>query len=257
MIAMNAPARVLPIAVRLLTLAWLSTVATACGRVPGQLVFLQNQSPDEGCSISADENHPYQGTGLMDASLVRSSAQSGLWVFPLLKNNLPGSTEGPDPNQIFISSFAVDISMLTGPASLSTFFDGLEADAATRSLLHFKTPWAGTVKPGGGTLATAVASLPTDLAARLAGQPDVGEIPSLWLNVQIRAFGSTTNQDFESDPFSYPVSVCSGCLVANVQPCPYRAAPANPGNPCNVAQDAPVDCCLTGNDLLCPPPVVP
>ena len=259
MIAMNSPTRVDLSRVRLLAFASLFSglAAAGCGRVPGQLVFLHNQTPDEGCAISADEGHPYQGTGLMDASLVRPGAESGLWVFPLLKNNLPGSTDdGADPNQIFVSSFAVDISFLSGPASVRTFIESLEGDGNTRALLHYKTPWSGTITSGGGTLATAVASLPTDLAARLAAQPDVGEIPSLWLQITIRAFGTSTTQDFESDPFNYPVSVCSGCLIRNVQPCPYRSRPANPGHPCNVAQDAPVDCCLSGNDLICPPPVV-
>jgi hypothetical protein len=258
MIAMNIPVRVIPNAVRILALAPVLALAVGCGRVPGQLVFLHNQTPDPGCAISASETHPYQGTGLVDASLVRSSATSGLWVFPLLKNNLPGSSAGgPDPNQIFITSFAVDITMLTGPDPLRALLNGLEADGATRALLHYKTPWSGTIKSGGGTLATAVASMPTDLAARLDAQMEVTETPSLWLQVQIRAFGSTTNQEFESDPFNYPVAVCSGCLVANLQPCPYRTAPENPGHPCNIAQDAPVDCCLSGNDLVCPPPVVP
>ncbi len=258
MISMNIPARVIPFRVRLLAMSSLlsSLAALGCGRVPGQLVFLHNQTPDQGCSISADEGHPYQGTGLVDASLVRAGAESGLWVFPLLKNNLPPSSEGPDPNQIFISSFAVDIGFLSGPQSLATFLSGLDA-GDTRALFHYKTPWSATITSGGGTLATAVAALPTDLAAQLAAHPDVGVTPTLWLNVQIRAFGSSTTQDFESDPFNYPVALCKGCLVANVQPCPYHAAPANPGNPCNIAQDAPVDCCLSGNDLICPPPVVP
>ena len=257
MIAMNISARVIPFAPRLLVLAALSGSAVGCGRVPGQLVFLHNQAPDPGCAISAEEDHPYIGTSTVDVSLVRASAESGLWVFPLLKNNLPGSMEGPDPNQIFISSFAVDISMLTGPEPLRMFFNNLESTEASRLLLHYKTPWSGTVKPGGGTLATAVAGLPTDLAARIAGQPDISEVPALWLNVKIRAFGSSTNQTYESDAFDYPVSICSGCLVGNIQPCPYRAPPANSGNPCNIAQDGIVDCCITGNDRICPPPVVP
>jgi hypothetical protein len=256
MIAMNISARVIPFALRMLTFAAASVAVAGCGRVPGQLVFLHNQAPDEGCSISADEGHPYIGTSVVDVSLVRASAESGLWVFPLLKNNLPGSGDGLDPNQIFISSFAVDISMMTGPPSLQTLFATLESDATTRALLHYKTPWSGTIKSGGGTLATSVASMPTDLAARLAAETDVAETPDLWLNVKIRAFGSSTTQTFESDPFDYPVSVCSGCLVGNIRPCPYTSPPANTGNPCNVAQDGIVDCCLAGNDLICPPPVV-
>jgi hypothetical protein len=68
-------------------------------------------------------------------------------------------------------------------------------------------------------------------------------------------FGHTTTRDIESDPFDYPVSVCAGCLVANVRACPYTTAPTNLGNECNVAQDTPVDCCTVGGDLICPPVV--
>ena len=76
------------------------------------------------------------------------------------------------------------------------------------------------------------------------------------MNLRVRAFGHTTVQDIESDPFDFPVYVCDGCLVANLQPCPVTVAPTNEGHACNVAQDAPVDCCVNGNNLICPPPVV-
>ena len=60
-----------------------------------------------------------------------------------------------------------------------------------------------------------------------------------------------------SDPFHFPVELCSGCLVANVAPCPYAAAAANPGNVCNPAQDDKVDCCTNNGALVCPPTVGP
>ena len=84
----------------------------------------------------------------------------------------------------------------------------------------------------------------------------MSEIPSLWFNVQIRAFGSTTTQDFESDPFATPSPCVRGAWSPTSSPV-LTAPRRNRGHPCNVAQDAPVDCCLSGNDLLCPPPVVP
>ena len=73
------------------------------------------------------------------------------------------------------------------------------------------------------------------------------------VNVRIRVFGSTNTQDLESDPFDFPLYVCSGCLIANVLACPFTAAAANKGNECNVAQDNFVDCCSLNGQLFCPP----
>jgi hypothetical protein len=223
---------------------------SACGRVPGQFEIVNNQVPLPGCAIGVNETI-YQGSGILDVSLVRAGASSAFYVFPLLKNNLSGSSGSVDTNKIVMQSFAVDISVLSaGDDELR----GLVEDAPAVDL-HYKTPWSGSISSGGGLVSAAVSAFPVSLANRLKGSPLLGVSPSLLVNLQIRAFGHTTVQDIESDPFNYPVEVCSGCLVANVQPCPYTTAPANPGNECNVAQDAPVDCCMSGNDLICPPPV--
>jgi hypothetical protein len=158
-------------------------------------------------------------------------------------------------NQIFLSSFAVDIKPLgPAPAQTQVLFDKLNSDpsSADYALLHYQTPWSGSVGSGGSKISAFVAAFPTELAHRIGATGEVGLAPSLWVNLRVRAFGSTTTQTLESDPFDYPVSVCSGCLVANLSPCPYSSAPANPGNPCNVAQDYPVDCCLSGSNLICP-----
>jgi hypothetical protein len=227
----------------------------ACGRVPGQFEIVNNQVPSEGCAIPVNESL-YQGQGRLDVSLVQRGSESAFFVFPLLRNNLPGAGSGPDTNQITLKSFAIDISLLTAPPAITELINGLEASAATSSLLHYKTPWSGSVGSGGGQVSALVAAFPVELAARVLGTQVLGLSPSVWMNLRIRSFGSTTTQDMESDPFDYPVAICAGCLVANVQPCPFTAAPQFTGNPCNVAQDSPVDCCISGNDLVCPPTVV-
>jgi len=237
----------------LLPLALLACGAAACGRVPGQFEIVNNQVPIGGCLIPTNES-VYQGQGLLDARLVQSGAESAFYVFPLLRNNLPGSTEGVDSNQITLTSFAVDISMLTGPQSIRDLLGLLETN--TPNLLHYKTPWSGSVGSSGGMVSAWVAAFPVELAARLLGAQSLGVSPNVYMNLRIRSFGRTTTRDLESDPFDYPVAVCAGCLIANNQPCPYTTAPANLGNPCNIAQDAPVDCCTEGSQLVCPPSVV-
>ncbi len=228
----------------------------ACGRVPGQFEIVNNQVPLPGCVIPTSAG-VYQGQGRLDLSLVGSGAGSAYYVFPLMRNNLESSGGGVDVNQITLKSFAVDITPL-GPATgqVQQVFDSLEADGNLRSLLHYKTPWSGSVGSGGSEISAWVAAFPPELAGRILATQEVGNQPSLAINLRIRAFGSTTTKNIESDPFDFPIYVCAGCLIANLQPCPYTVAPRNLGHECNIAQDAPVDCCTAGNDLICPPAVV-
>ena len=88
----------------------------ACGRVPGQFEIVNNQVPGGGCTIPVNAG-VYQGQGRLDVSLVQNGAESAFYVFPLLRNNLPGASGGgPDTNQITMKSFAVDLSLLTRAA---------------------------------------------------------------------------------------------------------------------------------------------
>src|SRR4051812_23106473 len=73
--------------------------AAACGRVPGQFEIVNNQVPTGDCEIPASDT-VYQGQGRLDARLVRSGAEAAFYVFPMMRNNLAGSSEGPDTNQI-------------------------------------------------------------------------------------------------------------------------------------------------------------
>jgi len=232
----------------------------ACGRIPGQFEIVQNQQPGAGCAIDTSETL-YRGDGTLDLQLVQSGARSAYLIFPLVRNNLPGSEDdGPDSNQIQIHSFAVDIgpspqgSLPPNVAMLFQTLNNAARDSADRALLHYSVPWAATIGSGGGTAATLVDAFPVALAARVAATGDVGAArASMIVNARIRAFGSTDTQDLESDPLDFPIYVCAGCLVANVSSCPFTTEPANSGNPCNVSQDNHVDCCSLNGELICPP----
>jgi hypothetical protein len=237
---------------RLLPLLSLACGFVACGRVPGQFEIVNNQVPAANCSVPVNDSI-YQGQGTLDAKLVRSAAGSAYFVFPLLRNNLSGASGGEvDANKIVLTSFAVDISVLSGPPEVTSLVSMLNADPSLSALLHYKTPWSGSLSSGGGELSAIVAAFPTELAGRMLGTQGLSAQPSTFVNLRIRSFGHTTTRDIESDPFDYPVAVCDGCLIANTGACPFATMPANTGNPCNVAQDYPVDCCTAGNDLICP-----
>jgi hypothetical protein len=229
----------------------------ACGRVPGQFEILNDQVPTTaaggGCTIPVNPTI-YQGMGTLDISIVRGDFQSAYDIFPLIENNLPRSSSNSsiDPNEIQLSGFQIDIAPIGAPppASIQAVFDG------AGPLVHYQVSWAGGISSGGGQLSATVRAFPVGLAQQLSAAGGIGVDPSLTVDLTIQALGITNNgTSMQSDPFHFPVAVCSGCLVANVAPCPYAAAPVNTGNSCNAAQDLPVDCCTDNGTLICPPTV--
>ena len=230
-------------------------VFAACGRVPGQFEILNNQVPQvsgTGCFIPVDPM-VYQGEGILDISIVRGDFQTAYFVFPLIENNLPSASSNTtiDPNEIQLNGFQVDIVPIGAPppASVQSVFDG-------GPLVHYQIPWSGGISSGGGHLSAVVAAFPVALAQSLAAAGGIGREPSLTVDLTIQALGTTnTGTHMQSDPFRFPLQVCSGCLVATVAPCPFVSAPVNIGNTCNPAQDLPVDCCTDNGALVCPPPV--
>jgi hypothetical protein len=251
MIAMNAPTRGLPARALLIVMSS-GLAAAACGRIPGQFIIVNNQVPQIGCVIPTNDA-VYRGQGEVDLQIVNQADQSAYLVFPLLENELPGSSGGIDPNLITLTGFNVDISGI-GPVPAQTAT--ILGDPGNRSITHYQVPWSGSVPSGGGKVSAAVNGLPVALALLILGTQEIGLNPSVTLDLRVSALGHTPTQSFESDPLDYPVSLCVGCLVANLQSCPFTAMLKNPGNPCNPAQDDIVDCCLTGANLLCPGPVV-
>jgi hypothetical protein len=225
-------------------------LAFACGRVPGQFEILNNQVPvtaGGGCTIPVNEG-VYSGKGTLDLSIVRSDFSTAYFVFPLIENNLPPSAgSGIDPNQIQLSGFNIDI------GTIGVVPDSVAAVLQGSSLLHYQTPWSGGIDSGGGKVSASVEAFPVALAQQLLASGGFGEEPSVVFKLKIQALGTTNSgRSLQSDPFDYPVEVCAGCLVAGRAPCTSAAAPANPGNGCNPAQDEPVDCCTDNGVLVCP-----
>lgn len=238
----------------LLVALTLTPSLAACGRVPGQFEIINDQIPMAGmtgCTIPINTTL-YQGVGRLDLSIVRSDADSAYLFFPLLQNNLPGPTgAAQDTNQIQLSGFNVDITSLAGTTAAT---DAVLTGNA--SLAHFRAAWSGGIRSGGGQLNAIVDAVPVALATQLLANGGVGTAPTATLDLRVQALGTTVGgTDIQSDPFDFPLEICAGCLVANVQACPYMSAPANPGNPCNPAQDDFVDCCTNNGALICPPPV--
>jgi len=234
--------------------------AAGCGAPSGQFLIVQNQVPEGGCVIPSTLGAVYRGTGDLDVRLVQDGAKRGYAVFPLLQNNLPAPSAGQvgDPNRIALSGFDVDISLPSdapqeGP--IWELFQSLELNEP--GLLHYGVPTSGSVASGGGNTASSVDGLPAELARRIRATGVLEAKTFIYVNTTIRARGDTNTGGVTSDPFKYPIRVCDGCLIAQVDVCPFTSSPTNLGNECNVAQDQSVDCCVAGSGLVCPPTVAP
>lgn len=236
-----------------LVAAMLPLLLAACGRVPGQFEILNNQIPTSsgsGCVVPLSPN-VYQGVGHLDLSIVQSDFGSAYFFFPLIENNLPGSSGSIDPNEIQLSGFQVDIKWIDAPPPQS-IQDVFNSNAGG-PLVHYQIPWSGGISSGGGRLSASVAAFPVGLAEKLVAAGGIGADPSLTVELQIQVLGTTNSgTSMQSDPFKFPVEVCSGCLVASVAPCPFMTAPTHLGNACNPAQDDDVDCCTENGALVCP-----
>jgi hypothetical protein len=233
----------------------LAVALSACGRVPGQFEILNDQIPLSGCIIPVSPG-VYQGEGTLDVSIVQPDFSSAYFFFPLLENNLPTSGGSQiDPNEIQLSGFQVEITPLS-PSAWPAQIQSMVTAPNTAALFKYQVPWSGGVSSGGGHLSASVAAFPVALAQAMASAGSIGRDPSTLVQLNVSAVGTTNSgQHMTSDPFHFPLHLCSGCLIASTAPCPFSAQPLNAGNSCNPAQDAVVDCCTQNGSLICPPTV--
>ncbi len=227
----------------------------SCGTPPGQFIIIQNQVPQNGCVVPADLSATYLDSGTLDLSLVSAGADTGYLFFPLMQNNAPASTGGVDPNRIALSDFEVALSVdekQNPPADIVSFFK----TPPRMDLIEFSVPTSGSVSSGGGNTAGAVNVVTAELARDLPKNALPSPASFFYLTATVRVQGKTLTNTVTSDPFHYPIRVCDGCLANDLGICPLAQAGSNSGDPCNIAQDAPVDCCELGSALVCPPVVV-
>jgi hypothetical protein len=216
-----------------------------------QFFIFQNQVPSGNCSISANKG-VYRGEGLLDVAVLPEGTATGYILHPLLQNDFPQvAGTGPEPNRLRMRGFQVRIEPAPAvPDAVSKLFTRLGNDARLRTLIEYEEPWSGSVAPGGVASASVVV-VPGDLARQIRDTGALATLTHLTLFAKVRALGERQGgQTLRTEEFVYPIRVCQGCLVASLRACPY--APVNLGNPCNVAQDDPVDCCTEGGTTICP-----
>ncbi len=259
MIANNADDPSKELSRRRLFRAWAAAVAAmgavalaGCGGPNGQFYVVHNQVPGAGCVIPADKGGVYQGEGVLDIRVPSFGSDGAYVLFPLLQNDLPVEGQGGvEPNRIALAGFEVDVRFVGGSAAASDFFAGLLADPSTEALMRYQSPWSGSIDPGGGVTAAATSAFPVETARRLRDGDILADGTQARIEAKVRAFGNKLGGRITSDVFTYPIRICDGCLINSVTTCPAKG-PVLQGGVCNPGQDALVDCCTLGADLICP-----
>lgn len=140
-------------------------------------------------------------------------------------------------------------------------------DTAGNTLGEFTSPTQGTIEPASGTTASFQdmfivgidSAIATSLRAKLPSRSD-----KLSVLVNFKAFGVTGGGiEVESDEYTFPVSVCNGCLVDfssgtdPAQPAPNCAKSLETSTdivfPCFQGQDQVVACQLCQGNPVCNP----
>jgi hypothetical protein len=225
----------------------------SCGD-ESRFFIAQNQAPRETCEISAEPGRAYMGTGTLDASLIGPITPYAYGMYPVLQNDLPraGQEGAPEPNRLTVEAFTVRVELdRAAHAAARQVFDDLAASESGRKFLTFEHPFAATIEPGGGRIASGVDVFPGEVVRRLRSAGAFQGVSLIRASVIVRARGRGTNRVVETPEFRFPLDICDGCLRRVVGACPLPKIEYQ-GHACNIAQDQPVDCCTEAGSVRCP-----
>jgi hypothetical protein len=238
--------------------AAVSALTIACAH-NDQTLFIQGVMPPPAvqtggvCSYTSSLTAAFLSSGQFDVGLGAS--------YPItlqLGNQLlaRGTGVASDPTHAESSRIS-----LQGADVTITTPDGKQVQRADGSASSFETLGSAFVDVGsGGTPGLGilgVTGIDQGTTKALCGQlTDPGQRIDLVLN--IKAFGKTLGgTDVESQNFTFPVSVCKGCLVDRSDGCTTTAMAMGtaPSKPCSPGADVPITCssCAASLPSICAP----
>jgi hypothetical protein len=227
-----------------------------------QIIVLNHQIPEEGCVLTSTEGDTFLGSGRVDAlGVLDDAAATGYLATPLIKN-VSDSADGTLETErtVILHGARVDLvigSRTDGTALLSA--DQL-AELQEHNALQFTIPFSGAVTPDGGVAVVSFDAIPRETLYAIGmalspGFPDEVTSDTALVQIVYRIFGETTaGGSVESDPFSFPVTVCTGCLFLNIGACTeIPDGEYSDGGECNMFQDGVTQCCQRADlGFVCP-----
>jgi hypothetical protein len=238
--------------------------AAACADQGGsQIIVLNHAIPAEGCVLTAAESGTFISAGDVDAvGVLADRTSTGYYVTPLVKN-VSDSADGTLETErtVILHGARVEIVIGTRIDGSALLSDAQIADLEAVNALAFTIPFSGSVGPDGGIVVFGFDAVPRVTLAAI-GQalspeyPEVLTSDTALIQIVYRVFGETTfGAEVEADPFTFPVTVCTGCLFRNIGLCTQiDDGEFATGGACNAFQYDLTDCCEQADgSVICPP----
>jgi hypothetical protein len=211
------------------------------------MVVLQNTGLIQGataCTFTGVAGQPSISHGQ-----ISTDSSSPYLLNPLIESKITATTGSELQRTILIEGADVHLTVPSATVGTSTVPISLSAGNAA-----FQSLFSGSLAPNDGTTNVSMNLIPQAAIAEIVTQANPGtEHLHAEVVAQVNVYGKLGGDRVEALPFQYAVTVCNDCVVNVIGTCPVTAT-SRLGNPCNVFQDLPVDCCTeptTGN-LTCP-----
>jgi hypothetical protein len=213
------------------------------------MTVINNTAASGSCVLSGATGQPFKSHGTIYAL-----SPAGYLLTPLIQSRVTLGTElNADPLQKTIFLRGADVSLTLKAVSIET--NGAYTVTQPESNVgQFSVLFAGALPPGGsvnvGFEVITPAILRNILSASGVNLSTSDVNAEVLAEVTIR--GDLGGDEVTSNPFQYPISVCTDCVVNNTGACPMTGTPRS-GDACNIFQDGVVDCCTdTAGALVCP-----
>lgn len=226
----------------------LAFLAVGCVDDDLSLVVVQNQVPGDQCVISASPTDEFRARGIID-----TNADAGYLFTPVVRNYAVTGGSITEAQRL-IQVEGADVVLEIQPG----VFTEEELDALREEqplLTEFSSRFSGVVEPDGGTTSFQFPIISEPLLEALATKLADDGSNTASVKATITIFGTMAGSNIESDPFTYWVDVCEGCMQVDLGSCTELPAGfvASEGGECNELQDVPLECCTSStSELVCP-----
>lgn len=202
------------------------------------------------CSLSGDPSQPFTSHGSIYAL-----APQGYTLTPLIRSRIQQGLEDEevtDPLQKTIFLSGADVSLTLKAVSIETSGQ-YTVTQPEQNVGQFSVLFSGSLPPSGSVNVGFEVITPAIMRNIIASSGV--NLSTSHLNAEVLAEvtirGELGGDEVTSNPFNYPISVCTDCIINVVGACPATGTPRT-GNPCNPFQDGVLDCCEGPDGLVCP-----